>query len=267
MHARDLICKEREDQRSRQAELLAWWLGDSSFLAEFSRQIWPPTSCCSGALSCKCYSRDPGKIGERLIFFNIFPCVIWWQLSLSGWQHFLSRRLAVQMMFPDLEAELEFSMRQKPQWFGTASCFIADLPAFFCQVFCWIGDIRDGDFPGMIAMRASNNYYYALAAIFSLGLFGVSLLPAEYDRIFISLTPLSFLSIRVMSRLCSMGIDSCDPAFAIWMPRPVEGDTTWNNIEHHCCIWPSKRSIFVCNELLDAMMLSHRVHINTFEDL
>lgn len=70
-----------------------------------------------------------------------------------------------------------------------------------------------------------------------------------------------------MSRLCSMRIDSCDPAFAIWMPRPVEGDTTWNNIEHHCCIWPSKRSIFVCNQLLDAMMLSHRVHINTFEDL
>lgn len=119
----------------------------------------------------------------------------------------------------------------------------------------------------MIAPRAANNYYYALAEFFSLRLFGVSLLPAEYDRICISLIPLSFLSIKGMSRLCSMRIDSCDPAFAIWMPRPVEGDTTWNNIEHHCCIWPSKRSIFVCNQLLDAMMLSHRVHINTFEDL
>ena len=69
MHARDLMCKEREDQRSRQAELLAWCLAlDSSFLAKLSRQIWPPTSCCSGALSCKCYNRDPGFLWKIDIF-------------------------------------------------------------------------------------------------------------------------------------------------------------------------------------------------------
>ncbi len=161
----------------------------------------------------------------------------------------LPRRLAVQMMFPDLEAELEYSMRQKAQWFGPAS---DRRSRWFSR------NDSNGTVKSWQLLCISVNFFVATVWYFA---------AAEYDRIYISLIPLSFLSIRAMSRLWSISIDSCDPAFAIWMPRPVEGDTTWNNIEHHCCIWPSKRSNCVCNQLLDALMLSHRVHINTLDDL